>query len=368
MEGNCLIRGNLALYQPMGRCPALPSVTLRPRSRVSDFAGLPAAAFTFFAALAEDNTKQWFLAHSETYRTCVDHPWRALVGSVAGRLAGVLPDLDAEVKTGHVLSRINLQWPRPGAAYRTGLRATFAAPEAGRRPGASLFVTLDASGVRAGAEIAAGTEEWGRVLERLDHGGPTPAAVCPLPLRWVVAGEVLDPADTAALSTRLRTVRRAGALRWSAEWGDDEALVGTPGFAEWVWEALHGALPLYLCATDVDGRTDGPVDAPVHPKPPAPTEAPSGTEGGRSSPAPVPEREADAAAASFTPVPSAPAELDRPVRGAGRRDPAQTGDALLMPPLPLSLQRALGARAGREGVSVEAFILFALTRAAGGAG
>ena len=378
------------------------------RPQTIGFDGIPAAAFAFFAALAQDNTRRWFTAHAETYRVCVDRPWRALIAAVAARVGDTLPDLDTEVKTGHVLSRINLQWPRPGAAYRTGLRAAFAAPEAGRRPGACLFVSLDASGVRAGAEVAAGSPEWERVLQGMDSGSgqdaggllpAVPAAPPSAGLRWTVAGQALEAAagadiPGAEIAGRMRAVQRAGGLRLAEGWSADDAAVGTPPFADAVWEAVRGALPLYLRAAGVLGPTadaavDGPGPMPGSDGVSGADTGPGATQGMRGERAGSVRRiEAEItsaraameasglAAGAASPVPAAAefpsggtAALRRPhgahARPAGYRAAVSAPEALSgAPPLPRSLQRALAARAEAEGVAMDAFIVFALTQAA----
>ncbi len=372
------------------------------RPQIPEFDGIPAAAFAFFATLAQDNTRRWFAAHAETYRVCVDRPWRALITSVAAAVGDALPDLDTAVKTGHVLCRVPLQWPRPGAAYRTGLRAAFAPPEGERRSGACLFVSLDASGIRAGTEVAAGTTEWDRVLadleaaegaqwgERWGSIPHTPSA----PLCLTVAGARADPAQPAGVAVRMRTARRGASLRWAAFWPADDTAVQTAALAATVWVALRNGIPLYLWATGATGATG--IRSSAEAISAAAAGIPKavsihGTDGGPGTAGTHGVNRAGAMRRAEAEIVSARTAMERsgPEATAVRascaaRRPSGTASPLLpapvqdaarvigacgkampdIPPLPLSLRRALAARAEAEGVDLDTFILFALTQSA----
>ncbi len=322
------------------------------------FEGLPAAAFAFFAELATHNDRQWFAAHTDLYRSLVDEPWRRLIESVAVPLAERLPGVDAAVKTGRVLSRVNQQWPRAGAHYRTGLRATFAG--LGRKPEGGVFVALDASGVRAGVEVQAGSEAWWRVAAQLEaHGWPAVAE----DLRWWLAGEAWSVGEAARLAEAMRS-RRRGSLRLASVWVADEAVAAGPTLAERIWSALVGALPLYVWGWDESGAEVAHGDAVA---------SPSGLSGAAVRETTLPAEAGDA-------------EGQETARaGDGTGDTGETGAAVdegpsdgynppagrapgaeHLPRLPRALGRALARRAADEGVTVEAFILYALTVAAAG--
>ena len=284
------------------------STAARSRGRVRTFEGLPTTAFAFFAELAAHNDRAWFAANVEIYRVDVDRPWRRLVEAVAGPVARRLPAVDAAVKTGRVLSRIQLQWPRPGAAYRTGLRATFAAPEQGRRPDCSMFVSLDASGLRAGAEVRAGSEAFARVQRHLEGQTWVEAGDG---LVWSIAGDAWPGGEASDLAARLAGVRR-GSLRLVGAWNPEEAVATGAALAPRIARCMEEAAPLY---------------------------------------------EWGVGAAADARAPNAP--LPPPDQGAATPEGR-------LPTLPRELRSALAIRAEEQGVTLEAFMLYVLTRAATG--
>lgn len=252
------------------------------------------AAFAFFAALSADNTAAWFHAHAAEYRTHVERPWRALVETVAGPLAAQLPELDCQVKAGHVLSRITARWPRPDQAYRTELVAAFRpAGDDGRQP--RLFMALAAEGLRAGLEVPARTAAWDTIARALagdavrdgpgGAGGWGESGDGP---RWWLGRRSLAPGEPVG--------HRGITLRFQRRWSP-EAAIDSVALGGEVLDTLRTTLPWYRLAAQAE-----------------------------------------------------PAGDDR------------TGDAVLLAALPRSLRAAVSAAAAAEGVSVAAFIVYALTR------
>jgi len=320
----------------------------RPRRREGTaFEGLPPAAFSFFAGLAGHNTHEWFSANTAVYREAVDRPWRALAAAAARQLGTWLPDLDTSLRVGHVLSRINMQWPKPGAAYRTGLRAAFGQVGVLRPLGAALLLSLDAGGVRAGTEVLAGTAQWARAMRALEVPGPVGAQGY-ASLAWTVAGE---PSVEGEVLARMQGLRRRGSLRLAATWSAQEAAALGPRLEAAVLEALWGSIPLYLAAAGAGrGAALAGLDgtAPAAPAPPAPP-AERGPDAERLG------RCADLCAAALV--------AEGPGREA-RLGAQETPDP--WPALPRALRAALEQRAAAEGVPLHTFLVFALTRAAAG--
>jgi hypothetical protein len=272
--------------------------------------GLAREAFAFLSDLAAHNSREWFLEHAAAYREFVERPWLALLEPVAAAVADWLPDLETRLRGHGVLSRIRARWPRPGAAYQTGLRAAFAPRGAPRPPALALTVRLDAAGVRAGAEVRAGTPAWeaaragaaDRSWVRLAAGGS---------LQWTLNGHPVPALEVAA---RMAAAGRRAVVGLGSAWDADRAAGLGPALGPAIREALWGALPLYLAAAGGMARgVDGPSTA----------------------------REARGPTAA----------------------PASPAAAPWLLHLPEGLRRPLAAAAERQGVSPEALAVFLLTRA-----
>lgn len=349
------------------------------------------ATFAFFAGLAASNTREWFAAHRAVYREAVDRPWRALIAAVAVGVAHDLPEVDAAVKTGHVLSRIQNQWPRPGLAYRTGLRASFTEGKGARGAGPRLWVSLDASGVRAGAELPLAGTAAARWLGRLDRYGGAACGVWDGPLSWWVEREAIVPAPAESLAACCRRLAAGrGSIRAEACWPalGMKGVVPAPAFARDVLAAVREAMPVYLAATEPDEsrwqeRTArmargqraeargwaAAADAPAGGLASAPSWARPGGAGavvlpGVEATAPVEGPAVGPEATRSGRDGLAAVVATRRHLARSRRTPSP-GMAPGCPALPRSLRAAIARRASDEGVSPEAFIVFALACAVG---
>lgn len=266
------------------------------------WAGLSPECFAFLAELAAHNTREWFHEHAGAFAAVVERPWHGLLRAVAPTLEEWLPDLETGLHHPGVLSRMPSRWPRPGATYQTTLRAHFAPRGHPRPPAVALTVRLEPSGVRAATEVRAGTAEWAAALAGARDRRWTRLAGPGQP-EWTLNGRPVPPLDVAA---RMEGAGRRAVLALGATWDAARAADLGAALGRAVREALWASLPLYLAASGTAAR----------PAPEAPDPAPAEADG-----APLPR-------------------------------------------LPIALQRRLAAEAERQGVSLEAWIVFALTRAA----
>lgn len=330
------------------------------------FTGLHAGAFDFFAELMENNTHDWFEANRTRYREEVDRPWRALVEAIAAPLRLLIPTVDADVKTGAVLSRVNVRWPRPGAAYHTGLQASFRTrgiPSV--QPAARLLVTIEADGLRAGLEVPRAAPGWEAVAAALAAGGDHAAAPAGHPLAWTIGGLGIETGPRAAVANGHR-----GALRYERTWTPVAATGAGSFLADEIWAALQEAAPWYVLAAraEAGAGTAGGLRTPGD----------RGTATGADGVAEVAaNRPGDAAAASggVRAIPAATAETGpRPQRNghlppsgpAAAADPATCTQPASLPEvlvLPRGLRAALQRRAAAEGVGFAPLAVYLLVDA-----
>lgn len=329
--------------------PSWPSPPSFPPPESGRFGGLTPDAFAFFSALAAENTREWFQAHANVYRQAVDRPWRALLGILTEPLRDWLPDLDTDLRVGHVCSRINRQWPRAGAVYHTGLRAVFAPRGAPRPAAAALGVAIDATGVWAGAEVRAGTPAWSAACQAAADPAWVRLAAGP-GVAWALAGRPVAPPDVAACARR---AGRRAVLRLGSAWDATTAAALGKRLPEAVRDALWRSLPLYVAAMGAAraAEAQGPDGA--------------GEQAGAVAPAAAPGH-------GVEPVPSPPAAPPKVrARWTRRRlgSPERKAEApggRPLPRLPAALHGTLRDIAAAEGVSLEAIVVFALTRFAAG--
>src|SRR5262249_14488327 len=110
---------------------------------------LQSDAFDFLRDLSKDNNIGWMQAHVERYKASLDKPFRALLEAVADRyMTGTDPELDTEVKTGHVLASIKKRFPDQNGDYHTYLWGAFSRHR--KQEDVQLFVVVDSNELRFG--------------------------------------------------------------------------------------------------------------------------------------------------------------------------------------------------------------------------
>jgi uncharacterized protein (TIGR02453 family) len=124
---------------------------------VERFEGFPAAALTFYAGLAEDNSKAYFDAHRETYETAVREPLELLGIELARELG------PAKVFRPHR----DVRFSRDKSPYK--LNAAIVFPETG------TYLSLGADGLFVGGGVyEPGRERLARIRAAIadDRHGP----------------------------------------------------------------------------------------------------------------------------------------------------------------------------------------------------
>ncbi|WP_347350634.1 DUF2461 domain-containing protein [Intrasporangium sp.] len=208
------------------------------------FTGLPRAAVDFYAALEKDNSRQFWLAHRDTYDRAVHDPMTAL-----------LHLLEGEFGPGKAFRPYrNLRYSRDKTPYKTnqGIFVGAAGPFTG------WYAEVSAEGFRLGggfyhpdgAALAAyrtavagpsGAALAGMVADLTDSGWELNDEA----LRTAPRGVPRDHPRIALLRHRTLTV-----MRWIA----DPAVVETPRLAEQVRERWREVRPLVEWLAAVVGR------------------------------------------------------------------------------------------------------------------
>ncbi|MBI5164869.1 MAG: DUF2461 domain-containing protein [Magnetospirillum sp.] len=116
-----------------------------------EFAGIPAAAFSFLAALAANNERAWFEAHRGDCDTLVRQPLRRLVEAMAPTMRGIDPALDTDPRGGAV-SRIHrdTRFSHDKSPYRVNQWIAFKRPGPGWQDRPAFFVEFGPAGWRHG--------------------------------------------------------------------------------------------------------------------------------------------------------------------------------------------------------------------------
>ncbi|MDY7102496.1 MAG: TIGR02453 family protein [Actinomycetota bacterium] len=118
------------------------------------FHGFAPAAWAFLDALAADNTRGFFDAHRDEYRTLVAEPTAELVEDLGPALAErVHPDLRGEPRVGRSLFRINrdTRFSADKTPYKTHVDLLFWTGDGPPRTRPAVIMRLDASTVLLGA-------------------------------------------------------------------------------------------------------------------------------------------------------------------------------------------------------------------------
>ena len=114
-----------------------------------EFAGFPAAAFTFLKGLKRHNARPWFEARREVYEAAVRDPMRALIEAVDIRLARIAPEIVGDPKKSMFRIYRDVRFSNDKSPYKTWASAWFYHRDAGKgvgqdaHGGAGLYFHLE---------------------------------------------------------------------------------------------------------------------------------------------------------------------------------------------------------------------------------
>lgn len=114
-----------------------------------EFAGFPAAAFTFLRGLKRHNTRPWFEARRDVYEAAVRDPMRALIEAVDIRLARLAPEIVGDPKKSMFRIHRDVRFSNDKSPYKVWASAWFYHRDAGKgvgqdaHGGAGLYVHLE---------------------------------------------------------------------------------------------------------------------------------------------------------------------------------------------------------------------------------
>lgn len=114
-----------------------------------DFAGFPAAAFTFLKGLARHNARPWFEARRDVYEAAVRDPMRALIEAVDLRFGRLAPEIVGDPRKSMFRIHRDVRFSRDKSPYKTWASAWFYHRDAGKgvgqdaHGGAGLYVHLE---------------------------------------------------------------------------------------------------------------------------------------------------------------------------------------------------------------------------------
>ncbi len=123
-----------------------------------DFAGFPAAAFTFLKGLKRHNARPWFEERRDVYEAAVRDPMRALIEAVDLRFGRLAPELVGDPKKSMFRIHRDVRFSRDKSPYKTWASAWFYHRDAGKgvgqdaHGGAGFYFHLEPGA----CEIAAG--------------------------------------------------------------------------------------------------------------------------------------------------------------------------------------------------------------------
>lgn len=174
------------------------------------FDGFPREVTTFFEELRDNNSKEWFDAHSKEYDRAVRQPSLELISDLAAPLMDLDPPLKAEPRLNGSLRRINrdIRFSADKTPYQTYQHLIFwAGDHPNRSPGVHLIIGAKGFGFGSG-QWALEADHLGRVrqaivadkgksLQRaLDEAGSRGARISAPALKRVPAG--FDPQSEVA--------------------------------------------------------------------------------------------------------------------------------------------------------------------------
>lgn len=123
-----------------------------------DFAGFPAAAFTFLKGLKRHNARPWFEDRRATYEAAIRDPMRSLIEAVDIRLARHAPEIIGDPKRSMFRIHRDVRFSNDKSPYKTWASAWFYHRDAGKgvgqdaHGGAGLYFHLEPGG----CEVAGG--------------------------------------------------------------------------------------------------------------------------------------------------------------------------------------------------------------------
>ena len=237
-------------------------------SEMPDFSGFPQEGLRFLSELGENNNREWFEAHKETYRSYILAPARDLVFALGERLKGLSPGIvyDTAANGSGSILRIHrdLRFSKDKRPYNTHVRLVFWEGRRKKMENPSFFVRIGPDGVGVYAGI--------HVFQK--------------PVLAAYRDAVVDDRLGADLETAIAAVRGAGAyavggehykrvprgydaehpraelLRYNGLWAHtvapiDPAVIVTPELVEVCLEHCRKMAPLHRWLVVVGQRVEG---------------------------------------------------------------------------------------------------------------
>ena len=99
--------------------------TRKTAAAVSEFTGFPTAAFSFLKGLADNNNREWFEAHRDTYEGALREPMKALIEEMDARLATFAPEITGTVKGSMFRIHRDIRFSKNKAPYKTNAACWF---------------------------------------------------------------------------------------------------------------------------------------------------------------------------------------------------------------------------------------------------
>ena len=100
-----------------------------------EFAGFPAAAFTFLRGLKRHNARPWFEARREVYEAALRAPMRAFIEAVDIRLARLAPEVVGDPRTSMFRIHRDVRFSNDKSPYKTWASCWFFHRDAGKGVG-----------------------------------------------------------------------------------------------------------------------------------------------------------------------------------------------------------------------------------------
>lgn len=136
-----------------------------------DFTGFSPDTLEFLRALAANNRKEWFEAHRDEYRQCLQEPLQSLASALAGPLCVIDHDLMLEPR--RAVSRIHrdTRFSRDKSSYKTSMWLTFKRPVKEWQDTPAFFFEITADRYRYGMGFfSASRVTMERLREEIEEG------------------------------------------------------------------------------------------------------------------------------------------------------------------------------------------------------
>lgn len=91
----------------------------------TDFSGFPKAAFDFLKGISENNNREWFEAHRESYEASLRAPMKTLIEEMDARLATFAPEITGTVKNSMFRIHRDVRFSKNKAPYKTNAACWF---------------------------------------------------------------------------------------------------------------------------------------------------------------------------------------------------------------------------------------------------